>query len=193
MFESAFDLLSQSPEAYVIVFALCLGDAVLPALPSEACLILAGLLCAEGTLSLPWVIGVGAGGAFLGDTVSYSIGRWGAKPLQERFLNGRRARKAVDWARTQLERHGGAAVAAGRFVPGGRTGVTLACGLTRYPYLRFAGFDLAGAATWAAYATLLGYAGGQFFRDHTWVALLVALGFAVLISGAIEGVRRLRS
>jgi membrane protein DedA with SNARE-associated domain len=126
MLHSIFHLLSHSPEAYVILFAVCLGDAILPVLPSEASLIVAGLLCVDGSLVLPWVVGVGALGAILGDTVSYSIGRWGAKPLQERFVNGARARKAIRWARAQLDRHGGAAVAAGRFVPGGRTGVTLA-------------------------------------------------------------------
>jgi membrane protein DedA with SNARE-associated domain len=193
MLDSAFHLLSQSPEAYLIVFALCLGDAILPALPSEASLIVAGLLCVDGTLSLPWVIGAGATGAFLGDTGSYSIGRWGAKPLQQRFLNGKRARKAVEWARAQLSRHGGAAIAAGRFVPGGRTGVTLACGITHYRYARFAAFDAGGVVTWAAYGALLGYAGGRFFREHAWVALLVALGVAVVISSAVEGVRRLRA
>lgn len=177
----------------MILFALCLGDAIVPALPSEASLIVAGLLCVDGTLQLPLVIGVGAAGAFLGDTGSYAIGRWGAKPLQERFLNGERVQKAVRWARTQLERHGGAAITAGRFVPGGRTGATLACGLTHYPYGRFALFDLLGVALWASYAALLGYFGGRFFRHHAWVALLVALGVAAAVTLAIEGIRRLRT
>ena len=56
MFHSAFDLLSQPPEAYLIVFALALGDAVVPVLPSEAALITAGLLSVVGDLTLGWVI-----------------------------------------------------------------------------------------------------------------------------------------
>ena len=52
VFESAFDLLSQSPEAYLIVFALALGDGVFPAFPSETALIVAGLLsCRRRALS----------------------------------------------------------------------------------------------------------------------------------------------
>ena len=35
VFDSALDLLSQSPEAYLIVFALALGDGIFPAFPSE--------------------------------------------------------------------------------------------------------------------------------------------------------------
>jgi membrane protein DedA with SNARE-associated domain len=190
---SVFHLLSRSPEAYAILFALCLGDGILPVLPSEASLIVAGLLCVDGSLTLPWVIGVGAAGAVLGDTGSYALGRWGAKPLQERFVNGKRARKAIRWAETQLEDHGGSAVAAGRFVPGGRTGVTLTCGVTHFPLRRFVPWDILGGSVWAAYAALLGYFGGRFFRHHAWAALLVALGVAALITLAIEGVRRLRS
>ena len=56
MFHSAFDLLSQPPEAYFIVWALALGDSVVPILPSEAALITAGLLSVVGELTLGWVI-----------------------------------------------------------------------------------------------------------------------------------------
>ncbi len=92
MFESAFDLLSQSPEAYVIVFALALGDGVFPAFPSETGLILAGLLSVVGELELGWVIAAGAAGAFAGDSLSYGLGRYVGRPAQQRFLDGRRAR-----------------------------------------------------------------------------------------------------
>ena len=56
VFQSAFDLLSQPPEAYLIVFALALGDGVFPAFPSESIVIVAGLLSVVGDLSLGWVI-----------------------------------------------------------------------------------------------------------------------------------------
>lgn len=192
MFHSAFHLLSQPPEAYLIVFALALGDAVLPILPSETGLIAAGLLCVIGDLSLPWVILAGAAGAFGGDSISYSLGRFVGRPAQERFLNGRRSRSVIAWAHRQFEKRGGLVLVAGRYVPGGRTGATFTGGLIHYPYPRFALFDGAGAATWATYGTLLGYLGGRFFRDHAWAALLVAFGIAAVVTLAVEGVRRLR-
>jgi membrane-associated protein len=191
VFESAYDLLSQSPEAYVIVFALALGDGVFPAFPSETGLILAGLLSVVGELQLGWVIAAGAAGAFAGDSLSYGLGRFVGRPAQKRFLDGRRARAALEWARGQLDERGGMVVIIGRYIPGGRTAATFTAGMTHYPYRTFLAFDAVAAITWAAYASLLGYFGGRFFHDHVWAALLLAFGAAAAIAFAVEGVRRL--
>ena len=192
MIHSAFDLLSQPPEAYVIVFALALGDAVLPVLPSEAALITAGLLSVVGELTLGWVIVAGALGAYCGDTISYGLGRFAGRPFQERFLNGERAKRALQWSRGQLEERGGLVLIVARYVPGGRTAATFTCGVTHFPYARFAAFDAVAAISWAVYASVLGYFGGRFFHDHAWVALVVAFGIAGALTLAVEGGRRLR-
>jgi membrane protein DedA with SNARE-associated domain len=193
MLHSLFHFLEQSPEAYLLVLALAAGDAVFPALPSEAALITAGLLCVVGDLSLPWVMLAGFGGAFVGDNVSYALGRFAGRPVQRRFLDGERARQGLDWAREQLDTRGGLVVLVGRYVPGGRTAATFTCGLTHYPYARFAAFDALATSTWAAYASLVGYFGGRFFEDHVWAAVLIAFGFAALVALAVEGARRLRT
>jgi membrane protein DedA with SNARE-associated domain len=188
-----FDVLSSSPQAYFIVFGLALGDAVIPALPSEAALITAGLLCVDGELSLLWVIVAGALGAFCGDSISYGLGRFVGRPFQERFLSGERATRALAWARGQLDERGGMVLLVARYVPGGRTSVTFTCGITHFPYARFAAFDGVAAATWAVYASVLGYFGGRFFRDREWLALLIAFSVAGLLALAVEAVRRLRN
>jgi membrane protein DedA with SNARE-associated domain len=192
MFHSVFHLLANPPEAYVIVWALALGDSVVPILPSEAALITAGLLSVVGELTLGWVILAGAFGAFCGDSIAYALGRFVGRPFQERFLKGDRAQRALKWSRGQLEERGGLVLIVGRYVPGGRTAATFTCGVTHYPYGRFVAFDAVAAVSWAVYASVLGYFGGRFFRDHAWVALLVAFGIAGLLTVAVEGVRRLR-
>ena len=188
-----FDLLSSPPEAYVILWALALGDAVVPILPSEAALITAGLLSVVGDLTLGWVIVAGALGAYCGDSISYGLGRFAGRPFQERFLNGKRAERALHWSRDQLEERGGLLLVVARYVPGGRTAATFTCGVTHFPYGRFAAFDALAAISWAVYASVLGYFGGRFFRDHAWVALLVAFGIAGALTLAVEGARRLRN
>jgi membrane protein DedA with SNARE-associated domain len=193
VFQSAFDLLSQPPEAYLIVFAIALGDGVFPLFPSESVVIVAGLLSVVGELSLGWVILAGALGAFAGDNISYALGRFIGGPAQERYLNGERSQRALTWARGQLARRGGLIVILGRYVPGGRTAVTFTAGLTHYSYPRFAGYDVIAAVTWATYAALLGYFGGRFFEHHVWAALLLAFGIAGCVTLAVEGVRRLRA
>jgi membrane protein DedA with SNARE-associated domain len=190
--DRVLDFLGNSPEAYFIVFALALGDGVFPAFPSESGLIVAGLLSAVGNLQLGWVIVAGALGAFAGDTISYCLGRFVGRPAQERFLRGERSKRAVGWAQDQLAERGGLIIVVGRYVPGGRTAVTLTAGLTHYPYLKFAMFDAVAAITWAVYGSVLGYFGGRFFHDHVWVALIVAFGVAAGVSALVEGGRRLR-
>jgi membrane-associated protein len=191
VFQSAFDLLSEPPEAYLIVFALALGDGVFPAFPSETALIVAGLLSVVGDLSLGWVIAAGAAGAFAGDGISYALGRFVGRPAQRRFLDGKRARVALAWAEGQLERRGGLVIVVARYVPGGRTAATFTAGLTHYSYARFAAYDAFAAISWATYASLLGYFGGRFFHDHVWIALLLAFGIAGGVTVAVEGARRL--
>jgi membrane-associated protein len=193
MFQSALDLISHSPEAYLIIFLLALGDGVFPAFPSETALIVGGLKSATGDLSLGWVIAAGAGGAFVGDGVSYTLGRFVGAPVQKRFFNGARARRVLVWAERQLGERGGLVVIAGRYVPGGRTAVTFTAGLTRYSYPRFAAYDAVAAITWATYASVLGYLGGTFFHDHVWAALLLAFGIAGSVTAGVEVARRLRA
>lgn len=53
-----------------------------------------------------------------------------------------------------------------RFIPGGRTAVTLTCGLIGYPRRSFMlGTGLAGVL-WASYAFFIGRLGGQAFEGR---------------------------
>jgi membrane-associated protein len=193
MWDTLFHLLADAPQAYVILFALAALDAVFPLVPSETGLILAGVLCVEGPhLALGWVLVSAAAGAFIGDSSSYALGRHVGHPLRQRFFDGPRGRKVMDWARAQLERRGGTLIVVARFVPGGRTATTLTCGMTHFPYPRFAAFDLAAAVMWSVYGGLLGYLGGRLFHDKPWAALLVAFGIAGAITLASEAWRRFR-
>jgi membrane-associated protein len=192
MIHDAFHLLSEPPEAYFIVWALALGDAVVPVLPSEAALLTAGLLSVVGDLSLGWVIFAGALGALCGDNISYAFGRYLGRPFQKRFLAGERSTRALEWSRGQLDERGGLLLVVARYVPGGRTAATFTCGVTKYPYAKFAAFDVLAATSWAVYASALGYFGGRFFHDHAWLALVVAFAIAGGLTLAVEGIRRLR-
>lgn len=193
MFDSLLHLLWDAPQAYLILLALAAGDAVLPALPSETGLILAGILCTTGPkLTLGWVIAAAAAGAFVGDNTSYALGRFAGKPMQRRFFSGPRSKRALDWARGHLDERGGMLIVVARFVPGGRTATTFTCGLTHFGWTRFLGFSALAALGWALYGGLLGYFGGRVFEDRPLLAVLVALGIALSVTVAVEGVRKLR-
>ncbi|HEY7707409.1 MAG TPA: DedA family protein [Gaiellaceae bacterium] len=192
--ESLYDLLAQPPVAYLILFGIAAGDAVIPALPSESAAILAGVLAAvEPAISLAAVLGAAASGAFVGDSVSYSLGRYGGRPAQRRFFDGAYARRGVRWACGQLERRGGVILVVARFIPGGRTGATFTSGLTTFPYLKFAGFTALAACLWASYSVLLGYFGGRVFHDRPLLAVGIAFGLAFAVAVLVETARRARN
>jgi membrane protein DedA with SNARE-associated domain len=172
--------------AYGIVFVLAFLDALVPVVPSETSVITAGVVAAGGDLSLPLIVPVAASGAFLGDNTAYLIGRRYGSRVSARFFSGERARKRIEWAERQLSERGGELIAVGRFIPGGRTAVTLSAGTLRFPWRRFALFDAAAAVGWALYATLLGYFGGRAFAHATWKGLALALAIAFAVAGGIE-------
>lgn len=192
MFDQLTHLVSQaSGWAYAVVFLFAVIDAILPVVPSETAVITAGVVAAAGDLWLPPVIASAAAGAFIGDNLAYGIGhRYGARVV-DRFFRGEKARRRFETASAQLDRRGGELIAVGRFIPGGRTAVTLTAGLTRFYWPRFVLFDAIAAVLWAGYAGLLGYFGGRAFEEHAWKGLLLALGIAFTVTLGTEAIRAL--
>jgi membrane-associated protein len=191
LFQSLTDYVSGSPWTYAFLFGVAALDVVFPLVPSETSVILAGVIASTGDLILFAVILVAAGGAILGDNTAYAIGRTVGDRLVARFFAGER-RKRIDWAEKQVDERGGYLILVGRFIPGGRTAVTLACGLLEMRWRRFISFDVAAGLMWASYAALLGYFGGKAFEEQPWKGFIVAFVVALGITGAIELYRWLR-
>jgi membrane-associated protein len=185
LFDRFTQLVAESSEwAYVIVFLFAYLDALVPIVPSETAVITAGVVAADGDLSLALIIPLAAAGAFLGDNTAYLIGRRFGTRATERFFRSERARHRIEWADEQLQERGGELIMVGRFIPGGRTAVALSSGTLRYPWRRFVLFDAAAALLWASYSALIGYYGGKTF-EGPW-GLLLALAIAFAVAGGIE-------
>jgi membrane-associated protein len=191
VFESLTQHVSGSPWTYAFLFGVAALDVVFPLVPSETSVILAGVLAATGDLVLALVIATAAAGAILGDNSAYVIGRTAGERLVARFFKGER-RKRVDWAEKQVEERGGYLIVIARFIPGGRTAVTLACGLLEMRWHRFIRYDVVAGVLWASYAALLGYWGGRTFEKNPLYGFLIAFAVALAITGAVEVYRRLR-
>ena len=191
MFESLTDYVSGSPWTYAFLFGIAALDVIFPLVPSETSVILGGVLAATGDLLLGGVIACAAAGAIVGDNTSYGIGRTAGHRIVERFFKGER-RKRVDWARKQIEDRGPYLIIVGRFIPAGRTAVTLAAGMLEMPWRRFISFDVAAGLIWASYAALLGYVGGRTFEENPLYGFLIAFAVALAITGAVEMYRWLR-
>lgn len=178
-----------------VILGIAFLDSVVPVVPSETAVILGGLAAYDngGVGRLLLVILAGASGAFLGDNMAYEIGHR-FRPRVERFASTRpKLSSRLDWARTQIRTRGGPLLVTARFIPGGRTALTITSGLTHQPRRWFATWIAGAAVIWATYASLLGYIGKNRFKDNHTAAFLFAFGAAVSITIVIEVVRHFRS
>jgi membrane protein DedA with SNARE-associated domain len=91
-----------------------------------------------------------------------------------------------------VEERGGYLIVVGRFIPGGRTVITLSCGMLEMRWRRFFSFDVVAGLVWATYATMLGYVGGTTFEDEPFKGFLLAFAAALAVAGVIEGYRWFR-
>jgi membrane-associated protein len=190
---SALDSLQvDSALSYLIAFGLPALDAILPALPSETAIIALGVATAGSSdPRIALLVCCAALGAFAGDNLSYLLGRRFGPAVRRRFFSTPKGMRAHAWAERSLARFGTQLIVVCRFVPGGRTAVTLTCGLTGYPRRRFVAATALAAVIWALYAFLIGRIGGRAFEDNQWAGLAIAFGGSIAISVVIEVVRRL--
>lgn len=181
-----------SPWVYAALFALAAIDGFFPVVPSESVVITAGVFAASGSPELPLVIAAATAGAIVGDHVSHLVGRASGGRLPSRLPPGTRRRAAFDWAAAVLAERGGLILVVARYVPGGRTAVTMTMGAVGYPLRSFTAYDSIAGLTWGLYSALLGFAGGAAFEDDPAKGLLVGFGLALTVTALTEVIRYLR-
>ena len=180
--------------SYLIALIIPALDAVLPILPSETAIIALGVATAGSTdPRIALLVACAALGAFLGDNLCYLLGHRFKSRVERRFFASEKGARRRDWAEHSLERFGMQIIVVCRFIPGGRTAVTLSCGLIGYPRRRFVAATAVAAVVWALYAFFIGRLGGKAFADKPWAGLLIAFGATLVVSGLVEGIRRLIS
>ncbi|MPZ66281.1 MAG: DedA family protein [Pseudonocardiaceae bacterium] len=180
-----------TPWGYFGLFVFAMVDAFFPVVPSESLMITAGVFAATGQPALLSVIVASAFGAFVGDHISYALGRGAGGRLGARMVGTARRRAAFDWAAAALAERGGLILVVARYIPGGRTAATITAGAVGYPLRRFSAFAGLAAATWATYSALIGYLGGMAFENDPVKGLLAGLGLALAITVAVEVTRHL--
>jgi membrane-associated protein len=182
-----------SPVSYLVAVLLPALDALIPWLPSETVIIALGAVTAGSTdPRIGLLVVLAAFGAWLGDNAAYLVGRRFGPAVNRRLFAGERGARRRAWAERSLDRYGMRLIIACRFIPGGRTAVTLTCGMIGFSRRRFAVATAVAGIIWASYAFFLGRLGGKVFEDRPWAGLLLALGLGLAGSLVIEAVRRVR-
>ena len=173
----------------LIIFSVALLDSVLPIVPGETSVIAGGVAAGSGNQVLALVIFAGAFGAFLGDNLAYTIGdRF--EPRVRAWADRKPVRaQRMDEAGRQIRKRGGLLLITARFIPGGRTVLTISSGITQQPRVWFAVWVAIAATVWATYAATLGFLFGQAFEDDHTLAFWLAFGTALAITGIVEVVR----
>ncbi|SDT05670.1 DedA family protein [Actinopolymorpha singaporensis] len=182
-----------SPWVYLALFLLAATDAFLPAVPSESVVITAGVFAAaSGSPQLVLVVLAAAAGALVGDHISYAIGRGAGGRLLARARPGSRRRRAFDRAADALAERGSLVLVVARYVPGGRTAVTVTMGALGYPRRTFTRFDILAALSWAVYSVLVGYIGGMAFENDPIKGVVLGIALALGVTALVEVARYAR-
>ncbi|GAB3049515.1 DedA family protein [Intrasporangium mesophilum] len=178
------------------VGALTFLETVVPPIPSEVILPLAGFVARQGQMSVPLLMLTSTLGAYLGALVLYGsaalLGQSRAVDLLSRLplVDRRDFERSARW----FEDHGRRSVFIGRLVPGVRSLVSLPAGAVRMPLGWFSVFTIVGSAMWNGLLIGLGWVLGARYRlvdQYSWV-LDWAVGITVVVVVGWLVVRRLR-
>lgn len=138
---------------YIGVAFLVALETVVPPIPSEIILPLAGSLSATGRFNIVLVIIAATIGSVGGASFLYGISRWAGETRVESWIDryGKwilLSRNDLDRSRQWFSRHGGLTVLIARVIPTIRSLVSIPAGLSSMPFLRFLIFTTIGSLIW---------------------------------------------
>lgn len=169
---------------YVILFFIIFGETglvILPFLPGDSLLFIAGALGATGVLNPLGLAGLLFVGAVLGNTVNYYVGRYiGPKVFstESRFLD----KKALIKTQAFYVKYGGITLVLSRFLPVFRTFAPFVAGVGSMPVLLFQIYNVVGAGLWIFGLMTLGFFFGNvpIIKEHLSTIVLVGLAAAIV-------------
>lgn len=166
---------------------LTLLENVVPPVPSELIMPLAGFISERGALSFWGVVAAGTAGSLAGATGWYVVGRRVGERRVRAFVrrHGRWAavnESELNRAAVWFRRHGPVAVLIGRLVPAVRTFISVPAGFARMSPIPFLLYSFIGTALWTA---ALAYAGVVLGRNYEAVEEVLGPVTWIVIAGIV--------
>ncbi len=156
----------------LVFFGIMLENAGIP-LPGETITLVGGFLAGSGELNYSLVLTSAVGGAILGDSFGYWLGRWGGMGALEKIGKLFRLPLAeLEEARERFRGSADRAVFFGRFI----AVLRIFAGPSGMPYGRFLLFNALGALLWGTIMVTLAYFAGRFISLATLVTLVIRVG-----------------
>jgi membrane protein DedA with SNARE-associated domain len=130
---------------------------MLEVIPSELVLSFGGYLVSQGRVSFFGAIVFGTIGCVLQQIILYWIGRYGGRPVVEKYGKYLMLKKHyLDIAERWFNQYGPIMVFAARFVPVVRQAISIPAGLAKMPMLQFLFYTTLGTIPWAILFVYLG-------------------------------------
>jgi membrane protein DedA with SNARE-associated domain len=178
---------------------LVLLENIVPPVPSEVVLAMAGYLAGEGQFNVVLAAVAATVGSVVGALLLYGLGAAIGEDRLKRWLDHiplvdlDDLEKADRW----FERYGKWAILIGRIVPVVRSLVSIPAGANRMPVGQFVGLTALGSGVWNSIFLGFGYALGsqwqQINRYSHWLDIGLYTAFALLIaSWVVKRVRKRR-
>jgi membrane protein DedA with SNARE-associated domain len=182
---------------WAVIFLVFVEDFGIP-VPGETILIAGAVYAGSGGINIVAVGVAGFVAAVIGDNVGYVIGRYGGRALVARW--GKHVwltEERLAAAEAFFERHGGKIIVIARFIEGLRQANGLVAGITKMRWLKFAVYNMIGAALWVGCWVSIGFFAGQhittiynYVTRYTVYAVIVIV--VALVAWIIVRLRRKR-
>ena len=181
------------PWIYAILFLVIFcetGLVVMPFLPGDSLLFIAGAVAAGGGMDPVLLAGLLMLAAILGDSTNYVIGRTAGERLFSNPDSKIFRRDYLEKTHDFYERHGGKTVTMARFLPIFRTFAPFVAGVARMFYPRFFMFSVFGTILWVGGLVTLGYFFGNvpFIKKNLSLLVvgIILLSLVPMIIGVIR-------
>jgi membrane protein DedA with SNARE-associated domain len=163
-------------------------ETIIPPIPSEAVLGLAGVLIRSGDMNVVAVILFATLGSVVGALFFYAVGRALGPKRSHAFLDRLPLVETEDVDKTfeWFERHGRSAVFFGRMVPIVRSFISVPAGVVRMPILPFVLYTALGSLIWNSILVGLGVAAGDFVQNNLkYFDYVIAVGLVLAVTWMI--------
>ncbi len=178
---------------FLIIFAET-GLVIMPFLPGDSLLFVAGTLCGLGALELELLAPLLIVASFTGDNTNYWVGRLVGTRLVKRVNSGFLRREYLDRTHAFYQKHGGKTIIFARFLPIVRTYAPFVAGIGMMHYRLFVSYSALGSVAWITFFTVGGYFFGNIpvIRDNL-TLMIVAIVFISILPMLVKFIQHRRA